>query len=36
MISQPVFNLNGQKVGTTRSKLEKGVYIMNGRKIIIQ
>lgn len=36
MIPQPVFNLNGQKVGTTRSKLNKGVYIVNGKKVIIQ
>jgi hypothetical protein len=36
MVSQPVFNLNGQKVGMTNSKLDKGVYIVNGKKVIIQ
>ncbi len=36
MVSQPVYNLNGQKVGMTNSKLDKGVYIVNGKKVIIQ
>ncbi len=36
MLSQPVYNLNGQKVGMTNSKLDKGVYIVNGKKVIIQ
>ena len=36
MVSQPVFNLNGQKVGMTNSKLDRGVYIVNGKKVIIQ
>ena len=36
MMNQPVYNLNGQKVGSTRSELYKGVYIVNGRKVIIK
>lgn len=36
MMDQPVYNLNGQKVGSTRSELYKGVYIVNGRKVIIR
>ncbi len=33
---QPVFNLRGQQVGTTTSGLPKGVYIQNGRKVIVK
>jgi len=36
MMDQPVYNLHGQKVGSTRSELYKGVYIVNGRKVIIK
>lgn len=36
MMNQPVYNLHGQKVGSTRSELYKGVYIVNGRKVIIK
>lgn len=31
-----VYNLNGQYVGSTLSNLPKGVYIMNGHKLIIK
>jgi len=31
-----VFNLNGQLVGTSTQGLSKGVYIVNGKKVIIK
>ena len=31
-----VYNLNGQYVGSTLSDLPKGVYIVNGHKLIIK
>ena len=31
-----VYNLNGQLVGTSTDGLAKGVYIMNGKKVIIK
>ncbi len=31
-----VYNLNGQYVGSTLSNLPKGVYIVNGHKLIIK
>ena len=31
-----VFNLNGQYVGTSTAGLAKGVYIVNGKKVIIK
>lgn len=31
-----VFNLNGQYVGTSTDDLAKGVYIVNGKKVIIK
>lgn len=31
-----VFNLNGQYVGTSTEGLAKGVYIVNGKKVIIK
>lgn len=31
-----VFNLNGQYVGTSTDGLAKGVYIVNGKKVIIK
>lgn len=31
-----VFNLNGQLVGTSTEGLAKGVYIVNGKKVIIK
>lgn len=31
-----VFNLNGQLVGTSSEGLSKGVYIVNGKKVIIK
>lgn len=32
----PVYNLNGQLVGTTKDSLTKGIYIVNGKKTIIK
>ena len=32
----PVYNLNGQYVCTTKDSLAKGVYIVNGKKIVIR
>ena len=32
----PVYNLNGQAVGTTDDRLPKGVYIVNGKKKVIR
>ena len=31
-----VYNLNGQLVGTSTEGLSKGVYIVNGKKVIIK
>ena len=31
-----VFNLNGQLVGTSTQNLNKGIYIVNGKKVIIK
>ena len=31
-----VFNLNGQFVGTSTEGLAKGIYIVNGKKVIIK
>ena len=31
-----VFNLNGQLVGTSTEGLAKGIYIVNGKKVIIK
>ena len=30
------FNLNGQLVGTSTQNLSKGIYIVNGKKVIIK
>ena len=32
----PIYNLQGQQLGTSRSSLPKGIYIQNGRKITIK
>lgn len=32
----PVYNLAGQKVGTTRSVLQRGIYIAEGKKFIVK
>lgn len=32
----PVYNLNGQSVGTNLQKLQPGVYIQNGKKVVIK
>ena len=33
---QPVYNLKGQLLGTSAASLEKGVYIIGGKKVIIK
>ena len=35
-IDNNVYDLNGRKVGTSFQQLPKGVYIMNGKKYVIQ
>lgn len=35
-LSTKVFNTSGQYVGTTTEGLQKGVYVVNGRKVIIK
>jgi len=32
---KPVYNLQGQQVGSSAARLEKGVYIIDGKKVII-
>jgi len=36
MMSNAVFNLNGQMVGNSLKGLQKGLYIMNGKKYIVK
>ena len=31
-----VYNLNGQQVGNSSARLAKGVYIINGKKVIVK
>ena len=31
---EPIYNLNGQYVGTDLNALTPGIYIVNGRKIV--
>ena len=31
-----VYNLNGQQVGNSAARLAKGVYIINGKKVIVK
>ncbi len=31
-----VYNLNGQQVGNSAARLTKGVYIINGKKVIVK
>ena len=31
-----VYNLKGQLVGTSAARLEKGIYIIEGKKIVIR
>ncbi len=35
-VTGKVYNLNGQMVGTTTAGLSKGVYIVDGKKMIIK
>ena len=35
MVSR-VYNLNGQYVGASLSGLPKGIYIVNGRKVVVK
>lgn len=32
----PIYNLNGQQVGTSATHLKSGIYIQNGKKILIK
>ncbi|MBQ1799456.1 MAG: hypothetical protein II011_01750, partial [Prevotella sp.] len=32
----PVYNLNGQIVGNNREQLNKGIYIVKGKKIVVK
>ena len=36
MANAPIYNLNGQRMTSTRSQLATGVYIHNGKKVIIK
>lgn len=36
VLAGKVFNLNGQLVGTSTEGLSKGIYIVNGKKVIIK
>ena len=36
VLAGKVFNLNGQLVGTSTQNLSKGIYIVNGKKVIIK
>lgn len=36
MKPQPIYNLNGQYVGTSLNGLDKGIYIRGGKKIIVK
>lgn len=36
LVDTRVYNLNGQYVGTTLNGLSKGVYIVNGKKMIVK
>ena len=36
VLAGKVFNLNGQFVGTSTEGLAKGIYIVNGKKVIIK
>lgn len=36
LVDTRVYNLNGQYVGTTFNGLSKGVYIVNGKKVVVK
>lgn len=36
LVDTRVYNLNGQYVGTTLNSLSKGVYIVNGKKVVVK
>lgn len=36
LVDNRVYNLNGQYVGTTLNGLSKGVYIANGKKVVVK
>lgn len=36
LVDTQVYNLNGQYVGTTLNGLSKGVYIVNGKKVVVK
>jgi hypothetical protein len=31
-----IYNINGQYVGTSKEGLAKGIYIVNGKKVVIK
>ncbi len=33
---QPVYNLKGQMVGNSAARLEKGIYVIGGKKVVIR
>ena len=34
--SEKIFDLSGRKIGTERSRLSKGIYIIDNKKVIIK
>ena len=36
LVDTRAYNLNGQYVGTTLNGLSKGVYIVNGKKVVVK
>lgn len=36
VVEGDIFNVNGQKIGSSSERLQKGVYIVNGKKIIVR
>ena len=36
LVDTRVYNFNGQYVGTTLNGLSKGVYIVNGKKVVVK
>ena len=36
LVDTRVYNINGQYVGTTLNGLSKGVYIVNGKKVVVK
>ena len=36
LAAKPIYNVNGQYVGTSRANLQKGVYIIDGKKFVVK